>query len=115
MPADDTRLNHHSTAAKTYLTPAERGELLKLAPRTVRRRVNDDGWPHWGSGASLRFSPENVAAIEAMEAHHPACTAPPLPPPTLDLGRVLKGLQRLDRAKDRADARGGKSAGPRTP
>ena len=54
MPADDTRLNHHSTAAKTYLTPAKRGELLK-------------------------------------------------------------GLQRLDRAKDRADARGGKSAGPRTP
>jgi hypothetical protein len=113
MLADDTGPNHHNATTETYLTPAELGDVLKLALRTVRRRVKNDGWPHWGSGATLRFSPEDVAAIKAMHAH-PARNAPPVPVPTFDIALAVKGIQRLNRHQQQANARDRKSTGAGT-
>jgi hypothetical protein len=94
---------------EAYLTAAELGELLKLAPRTVRRRVKSDGWPHWGEGAWMRFSPEDVAAIKAMYAQ-PARNAPTGPVLAFDVALAIKGIQLLNRRKQLADARDGKPA-----
>ena len=77
-----------------YLTVAELGELLKLPPRTVRRRVKAEGWPHWGEGSGMRFSPDDVAAIDAL--HRPVPQDSP-PVPAVDLAVAISGIKRLNR------------------
>jgi len=77
-----------------YLTVAELGQLLKLTPRTVRRRVKNEGWPHWGEGAGMRFSPEHCASIKAMGEHVPQ---PAAEPPAFDLARAVAGINRMNR------------------
>jgi excisionase family DNA binding protein len=81
-------------ATGTYLTADELGVLLNLTPRTVRKRVKTGKYPHWGSGRTLRFSPEHVAAIKALD-DHPAQAAPA--PPTFDLMEAARGIQRRNR------------------
>jgi hypothetical protein len=76
-----------------YLTVAEIGAKFRLTPRAVHARVKARRWPCWGEGRSARFSPEQVAYIEALEAHGPE----PAPTP-VDLTVAMEGIRKLNRA-----------------
>lgn len=50
------------------LTIPELAELLQMSEKWVKRRVSARAIPHHRRGRAVRFTPDDVAAIRAMDA-----------------------------------------------
>jgi len=53
-------------------TIGEVAELFKISRSTAYRLKKQDSWPSHRFGTEIRFSPEDVAAIQAKYAQTPA-------------------------------------------
>ena len=53
------------------LTITELAELFKISRSTAYRMKKEQSWPHIRFGTEIRFSPEDVATIQAKYAQAP--------------------------------------------
>jgi hypothetical protein len=51
-----------------FVGTAELAARYGIARSTVKRKAMSDEWPHHKIARNIRFSPENVAAIDEMTA-----------------------------------------------
>lgn len=54
-----------------WLLPEDMAAIMGVSTRTVQRLCNEKRIPHWRIGRMLRFTPEQVAQIEAKYACEP--------------------------------------------
>lgn len=53
------------------ITIGELAELFQISRSTAYRLKKSQAWPHIRFGTEIRFSPENVEAIKALNAQAP--------------------------------------------
>lgn len=84
-----------------WLTVAELSELIGVPRGTIQNKCAARQWPHHRPGRHLRFSPADVAAIDAM-------TAEPVAKPASPIEAEIRRLTAVPRATH-------PPAGPQTP
>ena len=53
------------------ITIGELAELFQISRSTAYRLKKEQSWPHIRFGTEIRFSPENIEAIKALNAQAP--------------------------------------------